>query len=85
MMDKKVKPTKFTGLDYTDKDLTMFTITSLVLINEDDMVHMVLNLKRKVAMELLTTYLPTILLLLGLFDISISDINCRYIDTFEKY
>ena len=64
MMDKKRKPTKFTGLDDTDKDLTMFTITNLVLTNEDDMVHMTLKLKRKVVTELLTTYLPTILLLL---------------------
>ena len=67
MMDKKRKPTKFTGLDDTDKDLTMFTITNLVLTNEDDMVHMTLKLKRKVVTELLTTYLPTILLLLITF------------------
>ena len=66
-MDKKGKPTKFTGLDDSDKDLTMFTITNLVLANEDGMVHMVLNLKRKVVTELLTTYLPTILLLLITF------------------
>ena len=64
MMDKKGKPTKFTGLDDTEKDLTMFTITNLVLTNKGDMVHMVLNLKRKVVTELMTTYLPTILLLL---------------------
>ena len=64
MMDKKGKPTKFTGLDDSDRDLTMFTITNLVLTDEDDMVHMVLNLKRKVVTELMTTYLPTILLLL---------------------
>ena len=67
MSDKKGKPTKVTGLDDTDKDLTMFTITNLVLTNEDDMVHMTLNLKRKVVTELLTTYLPTILLLLITF------------------
>ena len=66
-MDKKGKPTKVTGLDDTDKDLTMFTITNLVLTKEDDMVHMALKLKRKVATELLTTYLPTILLLLITF------------------
>ena len=63
-MDKKGKPTKFTGLDDSDRDQTMFTITNLVLTDEDDMVHMVLNLKRKVVTELMTTYLPTILLLL---------------------
>ena len=66
-MDKKGKPTKVTGLDDTDKDLTMFTITNLVLTNEDDMVHMTLKLKRKVVTELMTTYLPTILLLLITF------------------
>ena len=67
MMDKKGKPTKFTKLNDKDKDLTMFTITNLVLTNEDDMVHMALNLKRKFVTELLTTYLPTILLLLITF------------------
>ena len=36
-MDKKGKPTKFTGLDDTEKDLTMFTITNLVLTKEDDL------------------------------------------------
>ena len=64
MMNKKRRPTNFTNLNDTDKDLTMFTITNLVLTNEGDMVHMVLNLKRKVVTELMTTYLPTILLLL---------------------
>ena len=63
-MDTKGKSTNFTGLDDSDKDLTMFTITNLVLTKEDDMVHMVLKLKRNVVTELLTTYLPTILLLL---------------------
>ena len=67
MMDKKGKPTKFTKLNDKDKDLTMFTITNLVLTNEDDMVHMTLKLKRKVVTELMTTYLPTILLLLITF------------------
>ena len=67
MTDKKGKPTIFRKLNDTDKDLTMFTITSLTLTKEDDMVHMTLNLKRKVVTELLTTYLPTILLLLITF------------------
>ena len=66
-MDKKGKSTRFARLDDTDKDLTMFTITSLTLTKEDDMVHMTLKLKRKVVTELLTTYLPTILLLLITF------------------
>ena len=75
-MNKKRRPTNFTNLNDTDKDLTMFTITKLVLTNQDDMVtkekngntvHMTLKLKRKVVTELLTTYLPTILLLLITF------------------
>ena len=66
-MNKKTKPTKFTELNDEDKDLTMFTITNLTLAKEDNMVYMALKLKRKVAMELLTTYLPTILLLLITF------------------
>ena len=66
-MDTKGKSTNFTGLDDSDKDLTMFTITNLVLTNTDGMVHMTLNLKRKIVTELLTTYLPTILLLLITF------------------
>ena len=63
-MDKNRKTTEFRELSDEGKDLTMFKITNLVLTNEDDMVHMVLNLKRKVVTELMTTYLPTILLLL---------------------
>ena len=68
-MDKKKKPTGFNDTDDTDKDLTMFTITNLTLVNEENsnMVYMALKLKRKVATELLTTYLPTILLLLITF------------------
>ena len=64
MVDRKGKPTNLTGLDDSDRDLTMFTITNLVLTDEDNMVHMVMNLKRKVVTELMTTYLPTVLLLL---------------------
>ena len=67
MMNKKTKPKKFTGLNDKDKDLTMFTITNLTLAEEDDMVYMAIKLKRKVATELLTTYLPTILLILITF------------------
>ena len=66
-MDKTTKPTKFTELKDEDKDLTMFTIMNLTLAKEDNMVIMALKLKRKVATELLTTYLPTILLLLITF------------------
>ena len=41
----------------------MFYITDLRLEKRKDQVHMVINLKRKIQTELLTTYLPTILLL----------------------
>ena len=59
-------PRKFVELSLEDKDLTMFTIRSLVLKKDPNgnMVYMALKLKRKVSTELLTTYLPTILLLL---------------------
>ena len=68
-MDNNANPTKFTELKSEDLDLTMFTITNLTLTKEKNanMVYMALNLKRKVATELLTTYLPTILLLLITF------------------
>ena len=69
MLNKLRQPMIFEELSSTDKDLTMFTITNLTLRKADDlnMVHMALKLKRKVATELLTTYLPTILLLLITF------------------
>ena len=73
-MDKKKKSTAFEGLDDKDTDLTMFTITNLNLYDDKDkdkdnsnMVVMTLKLKRKIVTELLTTYLPTILLLLITF------------------
>ena len=66
MMNQKKKPSNFTSLNANETDLTMFTITSLTLKEEKNanMVYMALKLKRKVITELLTTYLPTILLLL---------------------
>ena len=57
----------FSNLEYEDTDLTLFTIQSLTLSEDANMVTMALKLKRKVATELLTTYLPTILLLLITF------------------
>ena len=72
-MNNKKKPTTFKRLNNEDDkalDLTMFTITNLTLDNDEenrDMVVMTLKLKRKVVTELLTTYLPTILLLLITF------------------
>merc|ERR1712141_751896 len=69
MMNKKKKPSNFTSLKANETDLTMFTITDLTLTKEENanMVYMALKLKRKVTTELLTTYLPTILLLLITF------------------
>ena len=53
----------FTDLEFDDKDLVMFTITDLKLEKREEEVHMVINLKRKIQTEMLTTYLPTLLLL----------------------
>ena len=59
-------PRAFEDLNPWDKELTMFTITKLELKNDPNgnLVYMALKLKRKVATELLTTYLPTVLLLI---------------------
>ena len=66
-MDKDTEAKKFSGLLPEDTDLTMFTIQDLTLVKRKQLVIMAIVLKRKVAMELLTTYLPTILLLLITF------------------
>ena len=65
-MNKKKSQKDFQQLKPEDLDLTMFTITNLNLTKDENsnMVFMALKLKRKVTTELLTTYLPTILLLL---------------------
>ena len=65
-MNKKKSQKDFQQLKPEDLDLTMFTITNLNLTKDGNtnMVFMALKLKRKVTTELLTTYLPTILLLL---------------------
>ena len=67
MMDRESVPNKFSGLLPEDTDLTMFTIQNLTLVKKKQLVIMSIVLKRKVATELLTTYLPTILLLLITF------------------
>ena len=67
MLDKSSVPVSFLELNPEDTDLTMFTIQNLTLSENANMVIMALKLKRKVATELLTTYLPTILLLLITF------------------
>ena len=60
-------PKEFSELLGKDTDLTMFTATNLILFKSGRQVVMSIVLKRKVATELLTTYLPTILLLLITF------------------
>ena len=69
MSNKLSKPQSFWDLKDEDKDLTMFTITNLTLTKEQErnMVYMAIKLKRKVVTELVTTYFPTILLLLITF------------------
>ena len=62
-MNSDSEATDFLQLDSDDKDMTMFTMTDLELVNIKEQVHMVISLKRKIQMELLTTYLPTLLLL----------------------
>ena len=54
----------FKQLEFDDKDLIMFTITDLRLEKRKEQVHMVINLKRKIQTELLTTFVPTLLLLI---------------------
>ena len=65
-MDKDKIQKEFSQLSFEDRDLTMFKVTNLTLSKTEfgNMVFMALNLKRKVTTELLTTYFPTILLLL---------------------
>ena len=67
MSNKLRKPRTFRDLNNNDRDLTMFTITNLTLTKEEKMVSMAIKLKRKVVTELVTTYFPTILLLLITF------------------
>ena len=66
-MDRDKLQRKFSQMTLEDRDLTMFTIQNLTLSENANIVIMALKLKRKVATELLTTYLPTILLLLITF------------------
>ena len=63
MTNKNSKDIDFKQLESEGKDLIMFTITDLKLEQRMDQVHMVISLKRKIQTELLTTYLPTLLLL----------------------
>ena len=76
MINNKLSEAKsLWDLDDYDRDLTMFTITNLTLSREENrnVVNMALKLKRKVSTELLTTYFPTILLLLITFTTTFFD------------
>ena len=64
MNDKDGQAKDFKQLESEGKDLIMFTITNLKLEQKNDQVHMVISLKRKIQTEMLTTYLPTLLLLI---------------------
>ena len=64
MLDGESVPKAFSSLSPEDTDLVMFTIQSLTLAKKKQLVVMSIVLKRKVVTELLTTYLPTFLLLL---------------------
>ena len=68
-MNTKKSKKDFSDLGSEDVDLTMFTITDLTLTKdkEANLVFMAIELKRKVVTELVTTYFPTILLLLITF------------------
>ena len=68
-MNREKNRQVFEQLESEDLDLTLFTIRNLTLKQEEsnNVVYMALKLKRKVATELLTTFLPTILLLLITF------------------
>ena len=69
MVNTKKSKKGFSDLGSEDVDLTMFTITDLTLTKdkEANLVFMAIKLKRKVVTELVTTYFPTILLLLITF------------------
>ena len=75
MMDKEKFPQKFLDMGPEDLDLTMFTIVDLSLLKTGQHVEMRIQLKRKISMELLTTFLPTILLLLITFTSVLFDKN----------
>ena len=62
-MDSSSLAKDYKDLAAEEKDLIMFTISDLRLEKRNEQVHMVISLKRKIQMELLTTYFPTLLLL----------------------
>ena len=66
-MDQEETSRMFKDMGPEELDLTMFTIMDLSLSKIGKHVEMRLELKRKISMEILTTFLPTILLLLITF------------------
>ena len=66
MYNKLIKKTSFGDLSTEDKDLTMFSVINLNLTlgSQVDGVELNIVLKRKATTELMTTFLPTLLLLL---------------------
>ena len=64
MVDKDSVPKNFYSLTPEDTDLVMFQFQELTLVKRNGLVVMTMVLKRKIVTELLTTFLPTILLLL---------------------
>ena len=71
MYNENKKKTYFGELKSDDKDLIMFTIISVDLLprSKGEGVEMRIILKRKATMELMTTFLPTLLLLLLSFSV----------------
>ena len=67
MLGKDGDLNDFNSLGVEDKDLTVFTIKNLVLSEDKNRILMKIVLKRKITTEMLTTFLPTILLLLITF------------------
>ena len=67
MKDTEKISQRFEDMGPEDIDLTMFTIIDLSLTKVGQHVEMKMELKRKISCELLTTFLPTILLLLITF------------------
>ena len=74
-MDGDSNEKEFANLGIKDKDMTMFTIKDLHLSKRGRLVVMEIELKRKITTELLTTFLPTILLLLITFTSILFDKN----------
>ena len=75
-MNKDKIQRKFSQLSFEDRDLTMFTVTNLTLTKKEigNMVYMASKLKRKIATELLTTYLTIMLVMTTIFTSKIEEL-----------